>query len=229
MGAHSMVHTIRGIARDEVERSPGAALGVVQSVFGRTDGDGAYACTVALRETGMVLPKVPVATGLIGTAALPREGDLVLVVFAGGDLHAPVVVGRLYSDQVSPPVHGPGEVVAWLPGGEESDDRKLQLEVKTPGDGTRTVHLTIDGPVKVEVEVDDGGVRLQAQDAVITLTQSNASDGKAEVKVGNSSVVVEQGGDVTVTAEQTLTLKGAKVEISGDATVKVAGQTIDLN
>jgi uncharacterized protein involved in type VI secretion and phage assembly len=229
VSAHAVVHTIRRIARDEAGRTVPPALGVVKSVFGRTNGESAYACTVELRETGLVLPRVPVAAGAIGVAAPPREGDLVLLLFVGGDMHAPVVVGRLYNETVSPPVHGPGDMVAWLPGGEEDDTKKLQVEVKTPGDGTRTVHITIDGQVKVEVQVDDGGVRLQAQDTSLTLSQSSASDGKAELKVGNSSVVIEQSGNVTVTAEQALTLKGAKVEISGDTTVKVAGQTIDLN
>jgi len=42
-------------------------------------------------------------------------------------------------------------------------------------------------------------------------------------------VVLEGSGDARVEAEGTLTLKATKVEISGDATVKIAGQTIDLN
>jgi uncharacterized protein involved in type VI secretion and phage assembly len=229
MSAHSVVHTIRRIARDEAARQVPPALGVVKSVFGRTNGESSYACTVELRETGLVLPRVPVATGAIGLATPPREGDLVLLVFVGGDMHAPVVVGRLYNETVNPPVHAAGDVIAWLPGGEEDTTKNLQVEVKTPGDGTRTVHITIDGPVKVEVQVDDGGVRFQAQDTSLTLSQSSASDGRAELKVGNSSVVIEQAGNVTVTAGQTLTLKGAEVEISADTTVKIAGQTIDLN
>jgi hypothetical protein len=226
-----VVHTIRRIARDEAGQRPGAALGVVKSVHGRPAGgpDVFHACTVQLRETGIVLPKVPIATGLIGVAALPAEGDLVVVVFAGGDLHAPVVVGRLHSDRVDPPEHGPGEVVAWLPGGEEDSTRNLQFVARTPGDGTRSVRLTLDGSVKVEVLVDDGGVVLQAQDCRFSLTQSGGSDGKAELAVGQAKVTVEQGGDVTVEAGHKLTLKGAQVEITGDTSVKVAGQTIDLN
>ena len=61
------------------------------------------------------------------------------------------------------------------------------------------------------------------------MTQSSGSDGKAELQVGDSKIVVEQGGDVTIEAAGTLKLKATKIEISGDATVKVAGQTIDLN
>ena len=42
-------------------------------------------------------------------------------------------------------------------------------------------------------------------------------------------MVIDQGGDVDITASGTLRLQATSVEISGDATVKVAGQTIDLN
>lgn len=225
---HRLVGTLRSIAREEVRQQWQPALAVVTSVHGR-NGDELHACTVRLRETGIVLPRVPIATGLIGVVALPAEGDLVLVGFAGGDLHAPVVLGRLYNEQVAPPEHGPGELVAWLPGGEEDAEKSLRLTVKTPGDGTRALELVLDGSVRVELRVDDEGVRLAAQDATFSLTQTGGSDGKAELKVGQASIVVEQGGDVTVEAGGTLTLKGTTVEISGDATVKVAGQTIQLN
>jgi uncharacterized protein (DUF2345 family) len=51
----------------------------------------------------------------------------------------------------------------------------------------------------------------------------------AELSVGGSKITVAQSGDVTVAAEGKLLLKGAEVEISGDATVKVGGQMIKLN
>jgi uncharacterized protein involved in type VI secretion and phage assembly len=198
-------------------------------VYGAGGSDQAYACTVQLRDTGQVLPKVPIATGIIGGAALPREKDLVVVVFAGGDLHAPIVVGRLYSEQVAPPENGPGDFVLSLPGDETDSTKALALKIQTPGDGTRSLKLTLDGSVKVELEINDQGVTIQAQDTSLKLTQSSASDGKAELKVGDSKVTVEQGGDITIEAAGTLTLKGSKVEVSGDTSVKIAGTTVDLN
>jgi len=224
---HAMVHTIRRIARDEVAHRPTAALGVVTSLHGR-NGEPDYACTVRLRESGIVLPKVPIATGVIGLAALPRENDLVLVVFAG-DLHAPVVVGRLYHEAVDPPTHSPGQVVAWLPGGEGAEDATLRLVVDTPGDGTRSIELVLGGEVEVAVRIDSGGIRLTTQDASLALTQSGSSDGRAELKVGDCSVVIEQSGNVTVAASGTLELKASEIKLTADAAVTVTGQTIDLN
>ena len=228
MSAQQAVNTIRRIARHEVEQRNAVALGVVQSLHGSND-EPSYACTVALRDSGIVLPKVPIATGLIGTAALPREKDLVVVAFAGGDLHAPVVLGRLYSEQVAPPDNGPGEFVLSLPGDETQTDRTLAMRVATPGDGTRSLKITLDGAVKIEIEINDQGVSVQAQDAALKLTQTSGSDGKAELKVGDSKITIEQSGNVTIEASGTLTLKGSKVEVSGDTNVKIAGTTVDLN
>jgi uncharacterized protein involved in type VI secretion and phage assembly len=225
---YQMVQTIRRIARHELEQHSQPCLAVVKSMHGR-NGASDYSCTVTLRETGLVLPKVPIATGFIGLTSLPRENDLVVVIFLGGDLHAPVVVGRLYNEAVAPPKHGPGEIVSVLPGGEESADKALELRIKTPGDGTRSLKLTLDGSVKVEIEVNDEGVCVQTKDVEFLIKQTGSSDAQVSLKVGNSSMTVEQGGDVTVTAEGKLTLKGKEVEVSGDTSIKIAGQTIDLN
>lgn len=225
---HRVVHTIRQIARHEAAQHCFVSLGIVKSVHG-ANGEKSYACTVELRESGIVLPKVPIATGLIGTVALPREKDLVVVVFANGDLHNPIVVGRTYSDDVDPPKHDPGEFAALLPGDEPSSEKRVELRVKTPGDGTRSLSLLLDGSVKVELEIDDGGVRITAGDVQLNLTQSGASDGQAELKLGDSKILVEQSGDVTIEASGTLTLKGAQVEISGDTAVKIAGTEINMN
>jgi len=224
-----IVHTLRQIARHEVEQHWHPAFGVVKTLHGAGGADAFYACTVQLRESGLVLPKVPIATGLTGVAALPRENDLVVVLFVGGDLHAPVIVGRVYNEQVAPPDNEPGELVAVLPGDETDSRKRLELKVATPGDGSRDLKITLDGTVQITLHVHDGGIELKAQDAELKLTQSGSSDGKAELKVGGSKVVIEQSGNVTIEAAATLKLKATNIEISGDATVKVAGQAIDLN
>jgi len=222
---HRLVQTIQKIARQEAAQQLGPLLGIVTSTFHDSD----YSCTVKLRESGLVLPKVPIATGLIGTVAPPRENDLVIVVFLGDNIHAPVVIGRLYNETVSPPAHQPGEYVTILPGGEESPDKSLQCTIATPGDGTRSLSLTLDGSIKIEVEVNDEGVRIQAQDATLKLSQTSSSDGKAELSVAGSKVTIEQSGNITVTAEGTLKLQASQIEIAADTTVKVAGQMVNLN
>lgn len=87
-----------------------------------------------------------------------------------------------------------------LPGDEADTDKRLELRVKTPGDGTRAIHLQLGGSVEIAVNIDDAGIELKAQDTTFKLTQSSSSDGKAELKVGDSSVTIEQGGDVKIEA-----------------------------
>jgi uncharacterized protein involved in type VI secretion and phage assembly len=222
---HAVVQTIRDIARHEAGQRWNTRLGVVKSVKGSGD----YACTVELRETHLVLPDVPIATSAMGLASLPSEGDLVVVLFVGGDLHAPVVIGVLYNEKVAPPENDSNLLVGVRPGGETATDKRMEWSISTPGDGTRELHVLLDGKVKVEVTVNDEGIVLTAQDTKFTLKQTSGSDGKAELQVGNSKVTIEQAGNVTVEAEKTLTLKANKIELSADAQVKISGQAVDIN
>lgn len=222
---HEVVRTLRQIARHEAAQLGAPCLALVRSVQSGPDD---YSCTVELRETGIVIPKVPIATGFIGLATLPAEGDLVILLFLGGDFHAPVVAGRLYTQQLPPPEHGPGELVAQLPPAAEADAR-AELRVKTPGDGTRALSLTLDGEVPVSIAAADDGIVLETGDVRVELKQTSASDGALTIAVGKATIKVEQAGDVSVETSGKLTLKGQSVEISGDTSVKVAGQTIDLN
>jgi uncharacterized protein involved in type VI secretion and phage assembly len=227
---HRLVSTIQQIARHEVEQHVAPALGIVQTLHAMNGGKNDYSCTVELRDSGVVLPRVPLATQLIGLTALPRENDLVLVIFAGGDLHAPVIVGRLYNEKVAPPKHAAGELVTILPGGEKDEKKALVLKVATKGDGKRSMKLSLAGDsVNVELVIDDGGIRFKAQDVSLTLKQSSSNDGMAELKVGDAKVTLKQNGDVAVTAKGKLQLKAKEIEISADAKVKVSGKTIELN
>jgi phage baseplate assembly protein gpV len=225
VSTEQLMHTLRGIARDEAAQRWTTAAAVVRSVHGGTE----HACTVQLRESGLVLPRVPIAVGVLGAAALPNEGELVLVAFNGGDVHGGVVIGRLYDEKIAPPDHQPGQLVLSLPPGETGDDARLLVTVAVPGDGSRSATVRLGGSVEVAVTVDDSGVAITAGEVSLTLQQTSSSDGTATLAVGDSRVRIEQGGDVTVTATGTLTLQATNVEISGDVGVKVAGQTIALN
>ena len=222
---HQVVHTLRQIARHEAMQRSASALGVVKSVQA---GPEDYSCTVELRETAMVLPKVPIAAGFMGFATLPAEGDLVIVLFLGGDMHAPVVAGRLYTQALQPPEHGPGELVLQLPPTASAEER-AELRIKTPGEGERELSLKLDGEVPVSFSAANDGIVLEAGDVRVELKQTSASDGALTITVGEAKITIEQAGDVAIETSGKLTLKGQSVEISGDTSVKVAGQTIDLN
>jgi uncharacterized protein involved in type VI secretion and phage assembly len=227
---HRLVSTIQQIARHEIEQQVAPALAVVQTLHATSGGKNDYSCTVELRDSGIVLPRVPIATQLIGLTALPREHDLVLVVFAGGDLHAPVIVGRLYNEKVAPPKHAAGELVTILPGGETDEKKSLVLKVATKDDGKRSMKLSLAGDsVNVEMVIDDGGIRFKAEDVSLVMKQSSSNDGLVELKAGDAKVTLKQNGDMAFEAKGKLQLKAKEIELKADSKVKVSGQTIELN
>ena len=64
-------------------------LGVVEAVYPHADSGDTdnYGCDVRLKNSGLLLQRVPVATGHIGTAAFPNIGDLVVLTFCKGDVN----------------------------------------------------------------------------------------------------------------------------------------------
>jgi hypothetical protein len=92
----TLFETIQKIVQEELRQIRTAEIAVVQERHPHaedSDKDN-YACTVELRNSGIVLKQVPVATSRIGTTCLPEVGNTVLVQFIGGDITAPVKNGR---------------------------------------------------------------------------------------------------------------------------------------
>ena len=109
----TLYETIQRIVQAELRRIHTAELAIVQEQHphaGDSDQDN-YACTVQLRNSGIILKEVPVATARIGQASIPAVGNLVLVQFVGGNINAPVITGSLYNDEERPPVNDDGQII----------------------------------------------------------------------------------------------------------------------
>ncbi|MCB0144047.1 MAG: hypothetical protein KDE50_29425, partial [Caldilineaceae bacterium] len=105
----TIVNTLQEIIRHEMRNLRIAELGLVEAVYPHNasgDGDN-YGCDVRLKNSGLLLKRVPVATGHIGTAAIPNIDDLVLLTFDKGDINQPIIIGRLYNDEDRPPLNKP--------------------------------------------------------------------------------------------------------------------------
>lgn len=106
------IDIIRAVVRDELRSLRLGDLAVVTSIFphsGEDDGNN-HECTVKLRESGLELRRVPIATPHIGMVSAPQIGDLVMVSYLGGDASRAVITGRLHSEKVNPPLHEEGEL-----------------------------------------------------------------------------------------------------------------------
>lgn len=206
-----LISTLRAIVRDELAQFRLPALGIVTRVLPRADdgSDDNHQINVRLRDSGLELQRVPYAVSRIGWSCLPREGELVLLAFIGGDLNAPVALGSVYDDTARPPPAGPEEVVYQPPVDEASDVRRLHVEL----------------PNGALLTVEDAAVTVTAGDTVVTVS----TDGDVEITAaGNLKLVAK--GDISLDADGkiALTAKGdVAISATGQATVEgTAGATV---
>lgn len=216
----ALYDSIARIARHELRGHATAGIGVVTEVHPATPALKDHAATVKMRDTGIVLPRVPVAVGVLGWAAIPDVDDLVAVLFMDGDVNAPVIVGRLYDPDREPPKHAEGELVLALPPGASDPDLQMVVDGNKPS-------ITLELPGDVKVEIKDGNVKIAVAEMTLSLTSSGG--GRAELAAGGSTLTLKKDGDVTLTSAGKLKLEGTEVEISGSSKVKVSGAQVEIN
>jgi hypothetical protein len=216
----ALYESVARIARHEAGARATAGVGTVVDLFPASGSPKDHAVSVEMRDSGLVLPRVPIAVGVMGYAAIPAVGDLVLVVFLDGDFNAPVVVGCLYHPDLEPPTHGRDEIVLGLPSGASEPDLSLLVKSTEP-----SVLLKLPGDVAIEIK--DGLVSIAVGEMHVRV--ESAGGGRAEVAAGGSTITLKKDGDISVKAAAKLKLEGTDVEISGSAKVKVTGGVVEIN
>ncbi len=207
----TIVETVQAIVRQELQRVRVAELGVVVAVYphgAEDDGDN-YGCDVRLKNSRLLLKRVPVATGHIGTATIPNVGDLVLLAFDKGDVNQPIVIGRLYDDQDRPPVNASDEVIFRLPLAA-TDDQTIKAAIRNHPEADPPREIQVEMPPKITLRVTDGTVRATAGKTEMKLDQSGGSGGTVTVVSGSTQITMNQDGDVTVEAAGSMTLKARR-------------------
>lgn len=206
---------LRHLIREEMGRLRLPELAVVQDVHPHADAgdDDNYALTVRLRDSGSVLPRVPLATGRKGLASIPDVGDLVLVQFLGGDANAPVATATFYNDEDRPPPNAEGEAVLRLPsGGGEGEG----VEARVATAGAAGVTLAVGAALRLVLQDDDPVVSIDVNDGAAKV--SIASDGSVSIEAGDLAIegreLAIKGTGVTIEAQGELTLKGAKINLN---------------
>jgi hypothetical protein len=215
----TIVDTIQAIIRSELRSFRAPELGVVEAVYPHSD-DGDldnYGCDVLLKNTGLLLKRVPVATGHIGTVAIPNIGDLVLVVFEGADVNQPIIIGRLYNDEDRPPLNTADEVIFRLPLAE-SDDASILGSIRNHSDQQPRREIVVEMPPKITLRINDGVVTATAGSTELKLDQSGSSGGKVTVVAGRTTITMDQDGDVNVES-----LGSVSFQASGDLSLKAGG------
>jgi phage baseplate assembly protein gpV len=227
---------IQAIVKEELSGLHITQLGEVTEVFSHeSDGDkNNYQVSVMLRDSGISLPRVSVATQRIGLVALPQIGDLVIVQFIGGDIHHPVITGRVYNDVDRPPVAKPDEWVFETRDSQESDTRRFAAVFPNNNSitimddeatiimGDSTITLKNDGTLELTGKGDinlkaDGNILIEAGGDLKMEAKKNAQlkAGADLTAEGSMNGTLKAGTSVTVEGGVDGTLKGAMVTIAG--------------
>jgi len=237
-----MVEVIRKIVEAEIRKIHIAELGVVTSIFPHaSDGDkNNYECNVKLKNTGLELQKVPVATQHIGLAHIPKVDEMVLVTFLNGDINAPILIGRLYTAEDRPPANDGEEIIYIPPYSENADLRRLHMELPSGiilsvtddilnvEAGKTMLKINRDGDIEVEsnekVSITASGEMIfnadkitieSKQDMNITAGTNATIKGESGVKMESSATFeIKASATANIEASAPLTLKGAMVNIN---------------
>ncbi|NEQ11628.1 MAG: hypothetical protein F6K37_38865, partial [Moorea sp. SIO4E2] len=204
----SIVGVMQKVAQQEARKVYTTELGIVTAVFPHTsesDKDN-YQCSVKLKNKkqpdgkDFELRKVPVATPHLGLVNIPNVGDLVLVTFIGGNLNAPVIIGRLYNDQDQPPVNKEKEF--YLQNNlKEGGSFKIDQEgVVTVTSKNEKQVITVDDQ-KIDLTNEKCHVTLEGGDATLKNEKCTValSGGNITIDNGTCKIKVESGG-ITIDA-----------------------------
>ena len=205
----TLYESVQRIVQEELGRVRTAELALVQEQHPHADDSDKdnYACTVRLRDSGIVLEQVPVATSRIGCASIPAVNELVLVQFVGGDINAPIITGRLYNDEDRPPVNDDGQAITHLPLGAEDGDA---VHIELHSGETRELVFKLGGGMEVNVRDDDPVVELKVDGGKLTLQV----DRDGAVALESQGKVELKGNEISIEAQGQLNLKGGTVNIN---------------
>lgn len=208
----TIVNTIQAIVRDEMSRMRSAELGIVKKVYPHSTKDDSdnYGCDVELKNSQLLLKRVPLATDRIGTVAIPNIGDLVLVTFIRGDVNQAIIIGRLYNDEDRPPLNNNNEVIFKLPL-DDSDNKTLKAAMRNlQQQASEPREVIIEMPPKITVRISDGTVRATVGKSEMKIDQTNDTGGTVTVTTGRTKITMNQDGDIEVDAAGAVSLKAAK-------------------
>ena len=206
---HTLYETIQKIVQDELKRTKTAQLAIVEEQHPHADESDSdnYACTIALRDSGIVLKNVPVATSKIGTASIPAVGEMVMVQFIGGDINTPVITGCLYNDETRPPLNDDSQIIMHHPQGAEDSDA-TRIEILSGSE--KKIIIKLGDALELNLADDDPVVEIKV-------------DG------GKGNLTIARDGAVLVQSDGKIEIKGNEINIEAQAGLKLKGQTIDLN
>lgn len=244
----SIVSVMKKVAEKEVQKIYTTELGIVTSVFphaSESDKDN-YECSIQLKNkkqpdgSDFELRKVPLLTQHLGLVNIPKVGDLVLVTFIGGNLNAPVIIGRLYNDEDRPPINQEQEFLLQH-NLEEGGSLKIDAEgvITLTSKNEQNVITVKDEEIvtatdKASVTVKGGDVTLKNEQCQVVLSGSNITidNGSCKITIAGGGITLDAGGS-NVTVKSTGAIKigdatTASVDVGGRSPANVVADNDDI-
>ncbi|MCA2653181.1 MAG: phage baseplate assembly protein V [Dolichospermum sp.] len=231
----SIVSVMKKVAEKEVQKIYTTELGIVTSVFphaSESDKDN-YECSIQLKNkkqpdgSDFELRKVPLLTQHLGLVNIPKVGDLVLVTFIGGNLNAPVIIGRLYNDEDRPPINQEQEFLLQH-NLEEGGSLKIDAEgvITLTSKNEQNVITVKDEEIatatdKASVTVKDGDITLKNEQCQVVLSGSNITidNGSCKITIAGGGITLDAGSS-NVTVKSTGSIK---IGDEGKNTISIGG------
>jgi phage protein D/phage baseplate assembly protein gpV len=177
-------------------------------------------------ETFWVPVLVPSAGKERGLSMLPVPGEHVMVAFENGDTSYPYVLGSIFDGKDTP-----GQELAVTDGSfaMKSDKKALfaaQEDIKLRSDKGKW-EIEVHGDIKETTK--QGGYTGEIAGAYkVTAKQAITIESNQSVTIKAPQITVQAQGTLSVESQGQLSLKGAQVQIEGQAMVNISGGIINL-
>ncbi|MBE6910322.1 MAG: hypothetical protein E7474_12240 [Ruminococcaceae bacterium] len=163
-----------------------------------------------------------------GLFLFPQVGDLVVLGYLGNDPHRPIVLGSFWNTDTTPPIP--------IQDGKSEDyclrtPQKVEIMIH---DESGKEKLTVTMPSGTVVTLDDEAQQISMKDkggdnALIMDLKGGEVTLKAKSKLtlsaGQTSITLEQGGNITEKGNGTISLDGASIK--GKAKGQLSMQGVD--
>lgn len=218
---NELFQIFRALIRDELRALRTGDTAVVTASAPHQDGDAHnHHCDITLRPGGLALTRVPIATPHLGLISAPRVGDLVLVTYIDGDVHRPVITGRLHSDEVPAPIHADDELWLSMPPAHTTRLGFTKAGAVLVQAGKTTLQLDPDGAVAITGETE---LKIQLKADATLKTDATLAIHCTDAKIhASGNIDLGEGGHgVITTASHKCFITGKP--LVGSATVKAKG------
>jgi phage baseplate assembly protein gpV len=171
----------------------------------------------------------PMAGMLAGHYMLPNKDDEVLVAFEHGDLHAPYVIGTLWSVQALPPLESPSSQIRAIRtlGGNQFVMQEKPATVTLQNGPTPTSDLpapTVPTAKYNTIELGSDGVTIDSATTVKIEVGESAS-----ITVSTKGVTISMGSTSLSITNDGIELSAPRVTVESDGVLDMSGNPVRIN